>query len=248
MSDFYYFDLPGGVTLRIMSTRTSKLPAREHLYYSGLAIAYVLIVFVGFARTYYLKGFFGTPHLSWIFHLHGVVFTAWILFFVFQTALVAAGRTDVHRRIGWAGAVFALGIVVFGGLLTVHAVRAGYFIGRPRMPLLLINGVIDLLLFSLFFGLGLVLRRRKEIHRRLMVLAMLAVLIPAFARLPIPPSMIGWAIFAASFAGLTYDALSTKRIYVTNLIGVLLINMSSPLRFMIADTRAWQKLTEWLVR
>jgi hypothetical protein len=161
---------------------------------------------------------------------------------------VAAGRTDVHRRIGWAAAVFAVGIIVFGALLTVHAVRAGYIIERPRMPLLLINGVIDLLLSSLFFGLGLLLSRRKEIHKRLMVLAMLAVIIPAFARLPLPPSMIGWVVFAASFAALTYDLLFTRRIHVTNLIGVLLINMSSLLRFMIGDTRAWQKLTEWLLR
>ena len=77
---------------------------------------------------------------------------------------------------------------------------------------------------------------------------MLSVIIPAFGRLPIPPSLIGWAIFAVSLAGLTYDALSTRRIYLTNVVGVLLINMSSPLRFMIADTRGWQNFTEWLVR
>jgi hypothetical protein len=231
-----------------MAMRARKVPAREHLYYSGLAVVYALTVFVGFSRTFYLKGFFGTPHLSWIFHLHGVVFTAWTAFFVFQTALVAAGRTDLHRRIGLTGAVFAAGIVIFGALLTLHAVRAGYAVGRPAMPLLLINGVIDLLLFCLFFGLALLLRHRKEQHKRLMILAMLCVIMPAFGRLPIPSSMIGWAIFAASLAGLTYDALSIRRIYVTNVVGVLLINMSSPLRFMIADTQAWKSFTEWLVR
>jgi len=57
-----------------------------------------------------------------------------------------------------------------------------------------------------------------------------------------------WAIFVVSLVFLTFDALCTRRIYFTSLIGVLLINMSSPPRFMIADTRAWQKLTEWLVR
>jgi hypothetical protein len=176
------------------------------------------------------------------------VFTTWTLFFVFQTALVAAGRTDVHRRIGWAGAIFAAGIVAFGALLTVYAVRAGYAVGRPHMPLLLINSVTDLLLFCLFFGLALLLRRRKEIHKRLMVLAMLCLIIPAFGRLPIPSIMIGWAIFAVSLAGLIYDAFSTRRIYVTNVLGVLLINISSPLRFMIAENRSWQSFAEWLGR
>jgi hypothetical protein len=236
--------------MRSMLLRSRTYPEREHLYYSGLALLYALTVFVGFSRTYYLKGLFGTPRLTWLFHLHGAVFTAWTLFFVFQTALVAAGRTDLHRRIGWIGAIVAAGIVVFGAIVTLCAVRAGYAVGRPRMPLLLINSVIDLLLFCLFFGLALLLRRKKEIHKRLMVLAMLCLIIPAFARLPLPPSMIGWAIFAVSLAGLIYDALSTRRIYVTNLLGVLLINISSflPLRFMIAENRAWQSFAEWLGR
>src|SRR5215469_18718544 len=114
-----------------------KFPAREHLFFSGLALAYAIAVFVGFSRTYYLKEAFGTPHLSWIFHLHGVVFTAWTLFFVFQTALVAAGRTNLHRRIGWIGAIFAASVVVFGALLTIHAVRIGHSARSRQMPALL---------------------------------------------------------------------------------------------------------------
>jgi hypothetical protein len=229
-----------------MSLELRKSSAREHLFYSDLALVYALTVFVGFSRTYYLKGHFGTPHLSWLFHLHGVVFTAWTLFFLFQTALVAAGRTNVHRRIGWIGAIFAAIIVVFGALLTIHAVRIGYS-GRSRqMPDLLINGIIDVVLFCLLFGLALLLRHRPAIHKRLMVLAMLCVIIPAIGRLPIPPGMIGWTICAFSLAGLIYDALSTRRIYLTNVICVLLINISSPLRFIIAENRTWQKFTEWL--
>lgn len=219
---------------------------REHLFYSGLALAYAVTVFAGFSRTYFLKEFFGKPHLSRLFHLHGVVFTAWTLFFVFQTALVAAGRANIHRRIGWIGAIFAANIVVFGMLLTIYAVRIGYPARSRQMPALLINGIIDLVLFCLFFGLALLLRRRSAIHKRLMVLAMLCVIIPAIARLPIPPGMIGWAIFALSLVGLIYDALTTRRIYLTNVIGVLLINICSPLRFIIADSRTWQNFTEWL--
>ena len=38
------------------------------------AIAFVLIVLAGFARTYYVKGVFGTPPLpSGLVHLHGLL-------------------------------------------------------------------------------------------------------------------------------------------------------------------------------
>jgi len=227
-----------------MSLPLRKLPAREHLFYSGLAFAYALTVFVGFSRTFYLKSLFGTPHLSWIFHLHGVVFSAWTLFFVFQTALVAAGRTNVHRRIGWIGAIFAASIIVFGALFATHAVRSGH--STRSRPGLLINSLVDLVLFGLFFGLALLLRHRPAIHKRLMVLAMLCLIIPAIGRLPIPAALIGWTIFAFSLAGLIYDALSVRRIYLTNVICVLLINLCSPLRFIIAGSQTWLKFTEWL--
>jgi hypothetical protein len=227
-----------------MSRASRKSPPREHLFYSGLALAYVLTVFVGFSRTYYLKGLFGTPYLSWLFHLHGVVFTAWTFFFVFQTVLVAAGRTNVHRRIGWIGAIFAASIVVFGVLLAIHAVRIGHS-ARSR-PGLLINAIIDVVLFGLFFGLALLLRHRPAIHKRLMVLAMLCLIIPAIGRLPIPAALIGWTILAFSLAGLVYDALAARRIYLTNVLCVLLINICSPLRFVIAESQTWQKFTEWL--
>jgi hypothetical protein len=229
-----------------MSRLLRKLPAREHLFYSGLAFAYALTVFVGFSPTYYLKSLFGTPHLSWPFHLHGVVFTAWTLFFVFQTTLVAAGRTNLHRGIGWIGAVLAASIAVFGALLTIHAVRIGYSARSSRMPGLLIDGIIDAGLFGLFFGLALLLRHRPAIHKRLMVLAMLCLIIPAIGRLPIPAALIGWTIFAFSLAGLIYDALSARRIYFTNVLCVLLINIFTPLRFVIAENQTWQKFTEWL--
>jgi hypothetical protein len=229
-----------------MLLRLIKSPAREHLFFSGLALAYSVAVFVGFSRTYYLKEVFGTPHLSWLFHLHGVVFTAWTIFFVFQTALVAAGRTNIHRRIGWIGAVFAASITVFGTLLTIHAVRIGYSARTRQMPALLINGIIDVVLFGLFFGLALLLRHRPAIHKRLMMFAMLCVIIPAIGRLPIPAALIGWTIFAFSLAGLIYDALSARRIYFTNVLCVLLINICTPLRFVIAENQTWHKCTEWL--
>jgi hypothetical protein len=231
-----------------MSRLSRKFPARGHLFYTGLAFAYALTVLVGFSRTYYLKSLFGTPHLSWLFHLHGVVFTAWTLFFVFQTALVAAGRTDLHRRLGWIGAVLAAGIAAFGILLTFHAVRIGYSARSRQMPGLLIDGVIDGVLFGLFFGLALLLRRRPAIHKRLMVLAMLCLIIPAIGRLPIPDALIGWIIFAFSLAGLVYDALSARRIHLTNVICVVLINLSSPLRFIISENQTWQRFTEWLTQ
>jgi hypothetical protein len=168
--------------------------------------------------------------------------------FSLQVILVAAGRTELHRRIGGVGAVVGAGVVVLSVVMTLHSVHVGYATGRPGMASLLINAFINLFLFSLFFAAGLFFRRKKEVHKRLMALAMLSMIIPVIARLPIPFSLIGWVIFASSLTGVIYDAIVVRRVYLTNIIGALLINVATPLRFMIPDAQGWQRFSEWIAR
>src|SRR2546423_9801547 len=74
-----------------------------------------LIVLTGFARSYYLKGLFGTPALPGLLvHLHGLVMTAWVALFVAQVWLVAARRTKTHQRLGVLGATLAALMVLVG--------------------------------------------------------------------------------------------------------------------------------------
>src|SRR5215207_9476218 len=87
---------------------------RERLFYTGMAVAFVFTVFAGFARTYFLRPYFGTPALTPLLHLHGVVFTSWLALLLTQTVLVAANRTAIHRRLGVAGAALAVLMVLVG--------------------------------------------------------------------------------------------------------------------------------------
>ncbi len=56
----------------------------ERPMYVRAAIVAALIVFAGFAPTYYLKTVFGTPDLTTLKHVHGVVMTAWFALFATQ--------------------------------------------------------------------------------------------------------------------------------------------------------------------
>jgi hypothetical protein len=97
-------------------------------------------------------------------------------------------------------------------------------------------------LFCGFFALALIFRGKKEIHKRLMILAMISLIIPALGRFPVPGSMIKRVICAFSLTGVTYDLVFLRRLYLTNIIDALLINTGSPLRFMIADIRRGRDL------
>ena len=81
----------------------------------------LIAVFVGFAHTYYLAGLFRAPLPNLLVHVHGAVFTLWILLFITQTSLVAAGRVDLHRRLGILGVVVACLLVVLGVLVATES-------------------------------------------------------------------------------------------------------------------------------
>src|SRR2546425_411389 len=88
----------------------------DHLFFSIMALCTLATVFVGFAHTYYLAGVFHAPLPSLIIHLHGAALSCWILLLVTQTSLIAAGRVDVHRRLGILGFLLAILMVLLGVL------------------------------------------------------------------------------------------------------------------------------------
>jgi hypothetical protein len=85
----------------------------DRIFYSGMAILMALTVFVGFAPTFYLRAWFGPPisgarTLTPLVYVHGAIFSAWVVLFIIQTALVAARRVTMHRRLGIAGVLLAV--------------------------------------------------------------------------------------------------------------------------------------------
>lgn len=75
----------------------------DKLFFCGAAALILVTVFLGFARTYYLAGVFRAPLPNLLAHIHGAVFSLWILLLIAQTSLIAGDRVDIHRRVGLFG-------------------------------------------------------------------------------------------------------------------------------------------------
>ena len=108
-----------------VSAAAVRTGRRTRRFYVGMALAMLITVFIGFYRSYYLKPWYGTPELSTLLHLHGLIFTAWVVFFLVQTTLVASGRTYLHRRMGIGGAVLAALVVIVGMAVAITRVSTG---------------------------------------------------------------------------------------------------------------------------
>jgi hypothetical protein len=224
----------------------------EHRFYLGMAIVAVLVIFAGFARTYYLRRWFATESLRPLLHLHGLIFTGWIVFLVSQSALIGSGRVRLHRRLGVAGGVLAVCMVLIGVATAITRAREGMTIpGGPPPLVFMAIPLADLVVFGTLVGAGIASRRRAATHKRLMLLATLSLLTPAIARLPLAMMQAG----PPAFFGLTdlflvplviFDLATLRRIHPATLWGTLFIVLSQPLRLMVSGTESWLAFATWL--
>src|SRR6267143_4142155 len=225
---------------------------RERWFYIGMSIAVVVTVFAGFAPTYYLRPRFTTTPLMPLLHLHGLVFTSWIALFLVQTTLVAAHRTDIHRRLGILGGVIAGLMILIGPTTAVIRASQGATPVPGISPLsFLVVPLGDMFVFAILVSAGFYYRRRADVHKRLMLLATISILAAAIARLPFaimqagPPAFFGITdVFVV--ACLLYDLITLKRIHRATALAALLIVASQPLRLMLGGTHAWLAFAGWL--
>ena len=229
---------------------------RHRWFFTGMASAVMATVIAGFAPTYYLKPLFATPALTLPVHVHGTVFTAWVLLLVFQTSLVAANRTDVHRRLGVVGAVLAVAMVVSGVVLAIASARAahpalGALAGAPPLFVLVVP-LASVVVFTILAGLGLYYRRRADAHKRFMLLATIALLPPALGRMRVLNAVGPQAFFGVTVlfiaAVVAYDYWTRRRVHAVSLWGGLFLALSFPGRIALGHTDAWLTFARWLVR
>ena len=216
-------------------------------FYVGMAFASLVTIFIGFAHSFYLRPA-TMPALAPIVVVHGIVFTCWVLLFLTQTALVASGNTNLHRRLGIATACLAGLLIGLGLVIAFPAARRGALPGDPLAFLLVM--LTDLLFFTVFAFAGLYNRRRSETHKRLMLLAMINLLPPAISRWPIAvghPPVIACIFIAFLAAAPIYDLVARRRPNPISLWGGFAVLVSLPLRFAISQTEAWHRVARWLI-
>lgn len=234
-------------------------PQYDRIFFSTLAIAMALGVVVGFAPTYYTKLMGSAPlhttsqrAFTGLVHLHGALFSSWVLLFIVQTALVATHRVKVHMTMGIVGAVLAAAMVVVGISTAVQAMRAGTAIPGVTPQAFFAIPFFDMVLFATFVGLALWHRKNKDSHKRLMVMAYISIITAAVARWPgvLPLGPIGFYGFTMIFliAAIAYDAITPRRVHPVYIWGGAAILLSVPGRLALSGTHAWQSFAGWMAR
>jgi hypothetical protein len=232
---------------------TRILPGRryDHQFFTGTAILMVITVVIGFAPTYFMKGIFAAPLPSALIHVHGAVFTGWLLLLIAQTSLVSAGRVDLHRKLGIFAVIYA-GVMVPLGLLaaTDSLVRAKDGFGRDPRSFYIVP-TSEVLIFGILVALAFYYRRVPASHKRLIYVANAALMLPAIARIQIPgifrnnpvASLVA-DLFCLALIG--YDYWSSRKVYRATIYATLFLMFVQQARAPLSHTATWMSFAGWV--
>ena len=232
--------------------RPDQNKQRERLFYTGMVVAIVITVFAGFSRTFYLRPHFQTQPLIPLLVLHGVVFSSWIVLLITQTTLIATKRTRTHMRLGIAGGVIAGLMIVIGTVTAIVRAKGPSPIPGVNPLSFLTIPLGDMLVFAILVGAAFYFRRRVDMHKRLILLATIALLPAAVARLPFRFIETGGPLVFYGLSDLfivpclIYDVVTRGRPHRVTVLGGALIVISHPLRLVIGSTHAWLAFATWL--
>ena len=227
--------------------------ARRHpAFFPAMSSLLIVLVFLGFAPTYYLRPVAAGPIPGYL-HVHGAAMTMWFLLLLVQTALIATQRRALHRRLGIAGACIAVIIVVLNPLVVAsrvpHMLAAS---GSTELTALIVVG--DLLVVGMFLvmvGLAIRWRRYPETHSRMLLLASLAVSGPALGRFSLSltgsplPGLI--ALMVLPLLVVVHDRVMMKRVHPVSAWGAAAIIGSLVISIAISNTAAGGAIVRWFL-
>jgi hypothetical protein len=219
-----------------------------------MAILLCVCVYIGFSPSYYQAGMLRAPLPSPILHVHGAVFTLWMLLFVVQATLISARRVKWHRSLGIVAFCFPPIMIVLGVMAALNGLHRGVTIGplnpavSSAIPLIGITG------FAIVIYASWRARRRPDAHKRLILIATMGLVSAAFGRFPWDRIGLPPAAGAATGLGtlllifIVYELISIHRIHRSTMWAAPLVFASVALSVPIGMTPAWQTFAGLLNR
>jgi hypothetical protein len=236
-------------------------------FYRRMAYACAAIAFAGFTPTYWAPVLTATFAGGALVHAHGLLFSAWMIFFIVQATTAGSGHYERHRALGYLGISLATAMLLLGLAVAVRSMGIGIAAGQDAAArAFAIVPITIVLFFAATVAAALANVRRPEVHMRLMLVASIAILPPAIARLvflvlapagavlgPATPPPVALSLvpnFAANLllvVAIVRDIRQRGRPHPAYLVAGACLLFVQVARVPFASTDAWYRITNWLL-
>ena len=232
----------------------------DRRFYMAMAICAIVIAVLGFAPSS-LDPTARRGPLTPLVAAHAAMSIAWLALFFVQTALAARRQIDLHRRLGTVTMLLATVMITLGYMVAIAMARRGFDLsgdlGIDADPLPgLVNPLGDLATFGIPVAGGYQYRQRRDVHKRLMLLAtvgglMRAPLAHLIGHSPLPREMgpiivIPIALFLFCERRIRSGLARTNN--PVSLWGATVIFIwDLLLNIAIGPSAAWHQFAQWLI-
>jgi hypothetical protein len=223
----------------------------DRAFFSIMVFLMLATVLVGFARTYFLAGMVEAPLPNRLIHIHGAVFSLWMVLVIIQTAFVATGNIRLHRKLGMFAFCWAVLMVVLGTFAAVDALHRGQGpLGLDPVSFFIIP-ITSIVLFAVLTFAAYRARRRPEAHKRLITIATISILDAAVGRWPVAlfqhhPPMQDLVHFSFLLLIVLFDLFQLHRVSRSTLWASALLIVVHIVRVPIGLSHPWHALVSHL--
>jgi hypothetical protein len=185
------------------------------------------------------------PPITPLHHLHAISMLGWFVLFAVQPTLIQRGHYRAHRLLGRLSPLLVL---VFLTLAIQISLLNWQRMGFALIPTA--NGV-NLILFGSLYLAAIYWRRDSATHKRLMLYATLAMMGPAFGRIPeifdATPVLAVVPLLAYQIAPLVHDRRAHGRVHPASWVGFALMLAAIPVILGLGGSESWTTTLEGLL-
>ena len=188
----------------------------DKYYYFVMTLATAATVFWGFSHTIGARVLHPPIPVPSILLVHITAFSCWMCFLVLQSTLVRVHNVRLHRTLGWFGVGLGVFMVPLG---IATAIIMGRYLKHqlhvPGMESILVFSFGDLIVFSILLALAIRWRKKRDLHRVMMIATACLFLNAAFARVP---------FFAQLHFSYFFTSIALNLIFLTGALRDWLVN------------------------
>ncbi|WP_372017424.1 hypothetical protein [Pseudoxanthomonas sp. 10H] len=224
-------------------------------FFLAMGVLFLAVALAGFTGTYFVplaRRSFSAPA---VVHVHGALLFGWLLLFIAQAWRVRQRRMVQHRRWGWFGAGLCVAIMASGVGVGLFATRRDLAAGGGDFALgQFVNILVEMLLFGALVGAAVAMRRDGESHKRLLLLATISALAPAWLRfrhfLPgVPHPFVTFSIVADTLllVAIARDWLMLRRVHPVYLWAGGAMVAVHAIELLAITSAPWTGMARWLL-
>jgi len=237
--------------LPIVSRVRPANPKSDRIFFGVMVVVLYATVYYGFAKTYYAAGMMRATLPAPIIHIHAALMTLWLVLLLVQVGLVIARKVAWHRSLGVFGFLVALAIVIIGPIAATNALRRGEApLGLDSLTFYVIP-LTAIGLFAIFAFAAWRARRRPADHKRLILIANVALFDAAVGRCPVhlfqqyPPAqdLVPLAFLLALVA---YDLISQRKVLRSTIWASIVLMAVHLTRVPVGKTHVWHAFATFM--